>query len=339
MRNVFISSISLFICAQSFALESSRVSGTLARQVIDAALIDTKKAEAIIVDNMLELNDAQLYFLSQLVENAHATPPTLDQTFLRNMPWPLEKLPFHQTLNKRGVEIKEMSPFHKALIQEFHAGKKVLDVGCAYGFITKMALGKGAQVVAVDVEIRHLAVLVKQVPRQYLPNLSLEWCSFPQGFVHDGENFDVIIYAQLLHFFAPSVVKRCYEEAYSMMNADSRLAIMLSSPSKVGRPEVRRAWERTQLAKVILACDLCGTFADDMLFPSYAPDFCSPESVLVHYQNLFFTKRNLSITGFNIDNEGTFCGGCTNGSYIFTSLGEEIDEYCFVIASKKNLEK
>ncbi len=97
----------------------------------------------------------------------------------------------------------KLSPFssHQRIVDGVRPGSRVLDVGCADGFIAAGLAEKGCQVVGVDVDVGDLAR--EACERTYTAQLELPW-------EPEERNFDYIIFGDILeHLRDTSILSRC----------------------------------------------------------------------------------------------------------------------------------
>ncbi|MBN1161516.1 MAG: class I SAM-dependent methyltransferase [Dehalococcoidales bacterium] len=105
-------------------------------------------------------------------------------------------------------------------------GKNVLDIGCASGFYTKYALGKGAYVTAVDISktmVDRLAASIKS------PNLKLLCADIakPMPFL-ESDTYDCAICSLVLHYIKDW--KTLLAELYRVLERKGRVIISTHHP-------------------------------------------------------------------------------------------------------------
>ncbi|MEW2063376.1 amino acid adenylation domain-containing protein [Streptomyces sp. NPDC007002] len=107
------------------------------------------------------------------------------------------------TLNRTGVMVERLIPYS----QEFAAyagesGGEALDLGCAYGVASIAALERGARVVALDMEQKHLDILGQRVNDEARERLSLRQGMLPDVDFEAGR-FTAVHASRVMHFLAP----------------------------------------------------------------------------------------------------------------------------------------
>lgn len=125
-------------------------------------------------------------------------------------------------------------------------GKNVLDLGCSTGFFTEYALGKGADVTAVDASQKLIDRLMKKIKS---PKVRLHCADIgqPMTFLKSA-SFDVIICSLVLDYVKDW--KPVFEEFYRVVKKGGRVIISTGHPfaqylymQRIGRSESYFAFE------------------------------------------------------------------------------------------------
>src|SRR5262249_17712422 len=91
------------------------------------------------------------------------------------------------TLNRTGVMVEHLIPYSKEFAEYAGGcGGEVLDLGCAYGIASIAALERGARVVALDMEQKHLDILEQRVNEDARTRLTLKQGVLPEVDFADG---------------------------------------------------------------------------------------------------------------------------------------------------------
>ncbi len=82
---------------------------------------------------------------------------------------------FIPTLNQMGYMTSTLDSFSKEFVDyaSSNHSQKSLEIGAAYGVATLEALKRGAQMIANDLEEKHLQILRERSPESLRKNLSL----------------------------------------------------------------------------------------------------------------------------------------------------------------------
>lgn len=108
-----------------------------------------------------------------------------------------------KTKNKMGYTSNVPDIFQQKFI-DFSAQceKPVLDIGAAFGVASILALKKGAQVIANDIDPRHLEILKENTPREYLGSLELKPGKIPEDINFKKHTLSAILAARSLIFLS-----------------------------------------------------------------------------------------------------------------------------------------
>lgn len=139
------------------------------------------------------------------------------------------------TLNGTGFMFEVLDEFADDFIQ--YAGRceaPVLEVGCAFGVASMPALAAGAQVVACDLEQKHLDILMNDVPpadRERLECVQgqLPYVDFQQG------RFGAILCSRVLHFLDGSAVSTSVRKMYDWLRPGGHLYLVADTPYGIWR--------------------------------------------------------------------------------------------------------
>ena len=115
------------------------------------------------------------------------------------------------TLNHMGYMIARPEALNQAFI-DFAATTTapVLEIGSAYGLASRLALQRGATVVANDLDARHLDILAAQVSPQDRPRLQLCPGRMPEDLDFAANSFQGILASRVLNFIAPAQLPQTF---------------------------------------------------------------------------------------------------------------------------------
>ncbi|MFI8931749.1 amino acid adenylation domain-containing protein [Streptomyces sp. NPDC053474] len=151
------------------------------------------------------------------------------------------------TLNRTGVMVERLIPYS----EEFAAyagdsGGEALDLGCAYGVASIAALERGARVVALDMEHKHLDILGQRVNDEARERLSLRQGMLPDVDFEAGR-FTAVHASRVMHFLAPDDFRLTLRKMYDWLAPGGKVFLSSDSPyfgywaSKAADYEARKA--------------------------------------------------------------------------------------------------
>jgi polyketide synthase PksJ len=135
------------------------------------------------------------------------------------------------TLNKMGYMVSQPDICMQKFVDFCKSAKHpVLDIGAAYGVATYSALETGAQVVAVDLDQRHLDILKQKTPPSLLKNLSTIRGGIPEPIDFEHNTFDAILISRVLHFLSPDQIMRSIAQIENWLRPGGRVFISVATP-------------------------------------------------------------------------------------------------------------
>ncbi len=151
------------------------------------------------------------------------------------------------TLNRTGVMLEELVDLSKSFAEYAGAcGEEVLDMGCAFGVATVAALERGAYVLAVDMEQRHLDILSERITEEARARISLRQGVLPDIDFEDGR-FGAIHASRVIHFLSPRDIQKTIKKMYRWLKPGGKLFLITDTPyvgywsSKFSDYETRKA--------------------------------------------------------------------------------------------------
>lgn len=143
---------------------------------------------------------------------------TIDLGKIVNHPKPAQVRDEIPTLNQYGYMKFEFEHFSKSFVEiAAKASKPVLEIGCAFGWVTHRALEAGAKVVACDISREHLEVVVKEAPQEHLANLYLYQGAFPDEVDFAANSFEAILMSRILHFLDGETLERGLDKIHQWL--------------------------------------------------------------------------------------------------------------------------
>lgn len=139
------------------------------------------------------------------------------------------------TLNDTGFMFEVLDEFARDFIRNaWLARAPVLEVGCAFGVASLPALATGAEVVACDLEPRHLEILRDNAPPEHQARLScvqgqLPYVDFPDN------HFAAVLCSRVLHFLDGAAVDASVRKMYRWLQPGGRLYLVADTPYGIWR--------------------------------------------------------------------------------------------------------
>ncbi len=234
-----------------------------------------------------------------------ATNPKLKIDDDLKMPDPIEdgKIP---TLNKTGYMTSDQCNLSLKFIED--AGKAtlpVLDIGAAYGITTLPALKLGAQVIANDIDTRHLLLLREQALPKFWERLTLNRYQFPQFTNFPNESLDIILINRVSHFLTPDEMEETLQKAFKWLTPGGRLYIITMSPHHYLLERFLPVYNQRVHNKVIWAGDIPNMH-------DYAPDLKHQIPQYLHVMDSHSLGAAIKLKGFKIIEESLFDYGHTD---------------------------
>jgi SAM-dependent methyltransferase len=147
------------------------------------------------------------------------------------MPAPEYAGAFVRTLNGLGVMSMRPDACMKAFIAfATTCTAPVADIGAAYGVATIAALKAGANVIAVDVDERHLRILKRRVPRACRERLQIIPASFPEGLSLGQDSIGAFLLSNVLNFLSPDRLPLAAERLFEWLVAGGKVFIAAGTP-------------------------------------------------------------------------------------------------------------
>ncbi|MFF5535951.1 amino acid adenylation domain-containing protein [Streptomyces cinerochromogenes] len=150
------------------------------------------------------------------------------------------------TLNRTGVMVEHLIPYSSDFAEYAGGcGGEVLDLGCAYGVASIAALERGARVVALDMERKHLDILGQRVTDEARKRLTLQQGVLPDVDFADGR-FTAVHASRVMHFLGPDDVRLTLRKMFRWLAPGGKVFLSTDSPyfgywaSKAAEYEERR---------------------------------------------------------------------------------------------------
>lgn len=147
-----------------------------------------------------------------------------------SMPTP-EPGGFVKTLNNMGFMTSVLDPYSQAFVDFApHGPGPALDVGTAYGVAALAALEAGANVIANDLDARHLQILQNRAPALLQSKLSLAPGDFPRSLHFQDGSLGAVLICRVFHFFSPEVIEESVRTLFRWLAPGGKAFIVTETP-------------------------------------------------------------------------------------------------------------
>ncbi|MDO8461409.1 MAG: class I SAM-dependent methyltransferase, partial [Deltaproteobacteria bacterium] len=142
------------------------------------------------------------------------------------MPTP-EANGFVKTLNNMGFMTSVLDPYSQALVDFApQAPGPFLEIGAAYGVASLAALEKGCEVIANDMDERHLEILWDRAPKEDQKRLTLKAGAFPDAIDLKPGSVGTILVCRVLHFFTGPMIEKSLDRMFDWLAPGGKVAII-----------------------------------------------------------------------------------------------------------------
>jgi SAM-dependent methyltransferase len=143
------------------------------------------------------------------------------------------------TLNNQGFDVLDDAPIAESWVIQtlitFARTSKgpILDVGGAYGGITRLLLKQGATVYYNDLEGKHLLFGLKKVSPEMRTNLFLNIQSFPNEMNFAPGSLSGVVLHRILHFMGPETAEEGINKAAEWLEPGGKIFIVVLAPQHI----------------------------------------------------------------------------------------------------------
>ncbi|MBN9565047.1 MAG: class I SAM-dependent methyltransferase [Alphaproteobacteria bacterium] len=135
------------------------------------------------------------------------------------------------TLNKMGDMLLYLDEITTAFIDQSDPARgPILDVGCAYGYISSLCLEKELTVTALDIEPRHIAVLEEQTLNHHKKRLTTVVNRFPDHTPFEDNTFQHILVARVFNFMDDHQTAAAAKKLYQWLKPGGKVFVTVESP-------------------------------------------------------------------------------------------------------------
>ena len=139
---------------------------------------------------------------------------------------------FIPTLNKMGYMALSLDKYTKGFV-DFCISKKeglYLDIGCAFGVATFPVLYAERNIVACDMDKRHLEVMQSVADEKFLNHLTLVEGHLPDNLSFPENSFDAINISMVLHFLPGSKIVKSLRHIFKWLKPEGHVYVTVSTP-------------------------------------------------------------------------------------------------------------
>ena len=141
---------------------------------------------------------------------------------------------FVKTLNNQGFMTDYLDEFSQAFV-EFSpkAPGPVLDIGAAYGVASLAALRAGANVIANDIDPRHLEILMREAVQKLgedVTCLKLLPGKFPGELACEESSLGAILACRVFHFFDGDTIEQGIHAAFRWLKPGGKFFLVGETP-------------------------------------------------------------------------------------------------------------
>ena len=137
---------------------------------------------------------------------------------------------FIKTLNNTGYMTVDLDRYSRAFVDASgHEQLPVMDIGAAYGVATLQALQSGANVIANDIEEKHLQVLYHRVPDADRCRLRLLCGPFPDLDI-EADSLGAALICRVLHFFDGETIERAANNLNRWIRPGGKVFVISETP-------------------------------------------------------------------------------------------------------------
>lgn len=136
------------------------------------------------------------------------------------------------TLNRMGYMFKDISEYGEAFVEySTKISLPVLDIAAAYGVATLKALEKGVKnIIANDIEPKHLEILKTRVPPSFLSHLHLLPGKFPTEIDFPENSLGAILISHVLHFLNEEEIEEAISKLYKWLHTNGKIFVIVGTP-------------------------------------------------------------------------------------------------------------
>jgi len=134
------------------------------------------------------------------------------------------------TLNKRGFTY-ELSIFGESFLDfARQINHPVIDIGCAFGTVSLIALESGCEVISIDLSKHHLCQLIKKAPVKDIDRLTVRNEKFPMETNFRPNSIGAIYISHVIPFLSPEEVEHAVAKLYNWLVPGGKVFVVSFTP-------------------------------------------------------------------------------------------------------------
>ncbi len=137
---------------------------------------------------------------------------------------------FESTMNNMGFAATSLDLYCRKFV-EFAptASGPVLEIGAAFGLSSIAALCNGAEVIANDIDVRHLRILMERVPEDRRSSISILQGAAPELDI-ESASLGAVLISRVMHFFDGFRIQRMFQNAHRWLRPGGKLFVVAETP-------------------------------------------------------------------------------------------------------------
>jgi len=153
-----------------------------------------------------------------------------------------------KTLNAMGYMFLRSDPAFLAFLHHVERTQgHFTDIGAAFGYSTFEALKRGGQVTAVDLDQRHLDILLENCPKSYESRLEVHCGHFPGTINLPSNTYDGILLSRILIFLTPNEIFLALSKVYTALKDGGIVYITSPCPLRKKWKPLRPIYDQQKL--------------------------------------------------------------------------------------------
>lgn len=155
------------------------------------------------------------------------------------------------TLNNMGAMCNKFDALNSSFIDyAIKENRKTMDVGCAYGNTAIEILQHGGNLIAIDLDERHLEILVNRITdpeeRERLETIAGNYLEITSI---SPNSIDAIQMSHMLHFHKGKEIEIALNNAYAQLKPDGRIFISVVTPFIKAWKNIIPLYEQNKIKK------------------------------------------------------------------------------------------
>ena len=138
---------------------------------------------------------------------------------------------YEPTQNQMGYMTTHIDPIGHAFLNfAQHVNAPVIDIGAAYGHVVLEAASRKIDIIANDLDPRHLDVILKRATEHQLSYITPLPGRFPEQLQFHPNSFGAVLICRVLHFFPPNDWMNAARTLFQWLKPGGKLFMTNESP-------------------------------------------------------------------------------------------------------------